>query len=212
MRSILITIFAVLVASVLGCQPTSPATAPASASLRSESKQSLAPQPLPAKIRIALMRLRQKDESTDTPADWALMDAGSADRIVGRLKSSPRVADVIILPPWTVPAGADFSQVRQAAKNAGADVALVYRPEYRNTWQPPDTRATCAVAAVLLDAGSDQILFSTVAGGAAQGPAPRDLPQGVAIDRTEQEAAATALSNLADKISNFLAAERPAAR
>lgn len=140
------------------------------------------------------------------------MDAASSEKIIGRLKSSARVADVIVLPPWTVPAGADFPQVREAAKDAGADLALVYRPEYRSNWQPPESHATCAVAAVLLDARSDRILFTTVADGSARAPAPRDLPEAVAVDRVNQQAAAAALANVADKISNFLAAEPSAAR
>ena len=158
----------------------------------------------------------------------AQLDQQASAEFLRRLRTSPRVADALVLPSLLMPQQMTIPFVREAAARVQADMLLVYRTVSRSYQKsrllgPDATRAYCTAEAVLLDTRSGIVLATAMAAeNFSADKSGRDLTFEETIARAEQRAGGRAMANVASELVDYLnraptpeepgpAATRPAA-
>lgn len=160
---------------------------------------------LPAETKLAVLRLGAESYQAYD------QDATSAE-FLSRIEQCPRIQDAAVLPDLLVPDKKSVPYLREAAARYQAGLLLVYcaRTDQDNNYRkfhPDETKAYCAVEAVLLDVRTGIVPFSTVAVEEfAAKESPDDFSFSETIRKAEQEAMGKALTKLADELVVFLSA------
>lgn len=164
----------------------------------------------PANGRIAVVRLGQRDPFWWISEELAALDQQTTDGLMTKLRSSPRVADALLLPSLLVPQQMTIPYLREAAARVQADSLLVYRTftqTYETTgWFSPDrTKAHCTVEALLLDTRTGIVTTTAVATqNFALSQSSHDANFSETIARAEEKATAQALARVGDDLLHFL--------
>jgi len=166
---------------------------------------------LPHDARLALLQLGADPHVLVLPAP-DVNGEGDAAAVLERLAASDRLSSVVLLPSLLVPRNLSVAKLREAAARFQADLLFIYRTPCqqfrRNRFLAADeARAYCVAEGVLLDVRTGIIPFSGVASstfGAVQEP--DGLTTYETLRRSQSEAIARALSELADHLLGFLAA------
>ena len=164
---------------------------------------------LPHNARLALLQLGGDLHVLVLPVS----DADEGDSLAAlfeRLGASERLSSVTFLPSLLVPASISVAKLREAAARFQADLLFIYRTPcqqyHRNRFLGADeAKAYCIAEGVLLDVRTGIIPFSTVATstfGAVQGP--EDLTSYETLRRSQSQAIAQALGDLAEDLLAFL--------
>ena len=164
----------------------------------------------PAHGRVAVVRMGQRYPYWWMSEELSALDQQTTAQLVDKLRSSPRVADALLLPSLLVPQQMTIPYLREAAARVQADSLLVYRT-YTQTYQvsrlfaPDETRAHCTVEALLLDTRTGIITTTAVA--TQNFKAQRrggDISFDETIGRAEQKAIGQALARVGDELLHFL--------
>jgi hypothetical protein len=147
----------------------------------------------------------------------AQLDQQTTADLLGKVRSSKRVSDALLLPTLLQPAQATIPYLREAAARVQGDTLLIYRT-FSQTYQvqrvfgSDDVRAYCTAEAVLLDTRTGIVTYTSVA---SEPFSAHKTSKEVTFEETvalaEQQAASRALGKVGDEVSKFLN-EAPAAR
>lgn len=161
---------------------------------------------LPREAHLTVLRLGGSQEVLS----WAFL-SGSANPL-SVLQSSPRLTRVSWLPSLLVPEKLNVPLLREAAARFQADLLLVYRSpcqrfqDYR-MFGTDKAQTYCIAEGVLLDVRTGVIPFSTATTQEVRvEEKPGDVNFYETMQRAEAQATAVALTQLAEELSQFLAA------
>ncbi len=163
---------------------------------------------LPRQARLALLELGADTPVLVVPPGDEAGDALGA--VLDRLNGSDRLSSVTLLPSLLVPRSLSVAKLREAAARFQADLLFVYRTpcqQFRRgrLLAPDQARATCVAEGVLLDVRTGIIPFSSAAAATfGTVESPDDLSTYETLHRSQSEATARALSELADDLLAFL--------
>lgn len=132
-------------------------------------------------------------------------------RLVGRLRSSPRVYDASYLPTLLIPQKRTVGHFREAAARYQADLLLVYQASCRTYdkyrfLSPDEAKSYCNVEAVVLDVRTGIVPFTVTASRDFMTKENRqDLNFRETMARAELQALADALEEVGAEVVKFLA-------
>jgi hypothetical protein len=108
------------------------------------------PAALPNPLRLGLLA-----RGGPKAVDPILADAGVRQIILSKLKSNPRISDVVFIPAWISAADADLGRLRADSTPFVADVLVVYNVNVSGSLQPKvsgtPVDATTRIEAIVLD-------------------------------------------------------------
>ena len=166
---------------------------------------------LPDLNRIAIISLSNNPYSRHYSQTGDQLDSEIANGFIEILKQSDRVYDASYLPTLLVPEKRTFPFLRAAAARYQADLLLLIRNQcdsfekYR-VFKADETRAYCALEAVLLDIRTGIIPFTGVANESFVAKKIADnMTFSETIQKAEFDAYSKALNKLAINLNNFLA-------
>lgn len=165
---------------------------------------------LPDKGRIAILRYGDRTGRRWWSDEVARLDRETAENLVARLRSSPRIADAALLPSLLTPREQSVPHLRAAAARYQADLLLIYRAasdryEKQRLLGSDETRAYCTVEAVLLDTRTGIIPFtSVVVQDYTAKKSGEDLDLAETARKAELKALGQALDRVAGELVEFL--------
>ncbi|HSL83807.1 MAG TPA: hypothetical protein VLF66_13610, partial [Thermoanaerobaculia bacterium] len=166
---------------------------------------------LPRDARLALLQIGADPHVLVLPASDADGEGDALAAVLERLAASDRLSSVALLPSLLVPRSLSVAKLREAAARFQADLLFIYRTPcqqfQRNRFLGADqAKAYCVAEGVLLDVRTGIIPFSAVASSTfAAVQEANDLTSYETLRRSQSEAIARALSDLADELMGFLA-------
>jgi hypothetical protein len=165
---------------------------------------------MPARARLAILRFGMRKDWSYWSEEFARMDETIGRNFIGRLKGSPRLYDVAILPSMLVPKEMTVPYLREAAARFQANLLLVYRTasqtySKQNVFTKDETRAYCTVEALLLDVRTGIVVFSSVVNeNYSAKKESQDMSLYETTQKAEQAAVGKALEKIADELVGFL--------
>ncbi|QDP02217.1 hypothetical protein [Thalassotalea sp. PS06] len=122
---------------------------------------------LPALNRIAILKLNNHQHWQYYSSDFTALTQSLSDGFIRELRSSEKVYDASFLPAMLIPEKTSINALREAAARFQADLLLTYRSQcdsyqkYRFL-DPNESKAYCAVEAIVVDVRSGIIIQSVV--------------------------------------------------
>jgi hypothetical protein len=166
---------------------------------------------LPARGRIAVLRLRERSDWPWWSEELALLEQEGLERLTKKLRTSDRVADASVLPSMLVPQKFTIGHLREAAARYQADMLLILRPgshvyEKQKLIGPDEAKARCWVEAVLLDTRTGIVPFTTtVTEEYTARKSPEDFGFAETMRKAQLRALAQAFEKIGDDLATFLA-------
>ena len=165
---------------------------------------------LPTTSRLAILHLSANSYWRFYSNDFSKLNDAIAANFIGTLQASNRIYDAAYLPALLVPEQRTLPYLRAAAARYQADLLLLYRDQcgsfekYR-VFAADETRAYCAVEAVMLDIRTGIIPFTGVATETFTAHKQKgDKNFYETIKQAEFQALAKALERLATDLNRFL--------
>jgi len=142
--------------------------------------------------------------------EMAVSTAQVNERVLSTLRTSPKIYDASFLPSILVPDKRTVPYLREAAARYQADLLLVFRTgcrafERSRLFEPDQTRAYCAVEAVVLDVRTGLVPFTASATQSYDATqAKSDLDFNETVMRSQLTAIASGLAEVAGGVVTFL--------
>jgi len=167
---------------------------------------------LPASLRIAIVRLETSKQRRYFWNDEYFQKSQQSylDSFAMRLRSSPRVASVSVVPSIMMSSTPSFTSIREAAVRMQCNMVLVYSisGDYYSRYKvfkSPDMKAFATTELLLMDVRTGLIPFSTtVTRDVLTKKTKDDLDVEQTRDRVLNEAALATISEVGTKIVGFL--------
>jgi hypothetical protein len=167
---------------------------------------------LPSTLRIAIVRLEGSRQQRYFWNDESFLKTQQSylDSFTARLRSSPRVTAIAIIPDIIISRSPSFTNIREAAVRMQCDIALVYSvtddlySRYK-AFSNPDIKAFATTQLILMDVRTGLIPFSTiVTKDFLSKKTKEDLDLSQARDRVLNEAVLATINDTGLKIVQFL--------
>lgn len=123
---------------------------------------------LPAKLRVAVVRLdNNASRRSWNDEDFLKTQQSYLDSFTAKLRQSPRVQKVSVVPEIVIAKAPSFTQLREAAVRLQSDIVIVYSitsdiySRYK-MFSSPDLKAFATTQLILLDVRTGMVPFSTI--------------------------------------------------
>ena len=168
---------------------------------------------LPQQLRVAVVRL----ENTAQQRRYLWGDEqhlktqqAYLDLFAEKLRQSPRVTSVSIIPDLLISKSPSFTQIREAAVRMQADIAVVYSinsdiySKYK-LFSKPDIKAFATTQLIVLDIRTGLVPFSAiVTKDTLSQKKKEELDQSEAVNRIQNEAVLLTIHDIGQQIATFL--------
>lgn len=169
---------------------------------------------LPQKLRVAIVRL-DKDNSSNrryffNDEDFLKTQQSYLDSFTSKLRQSPRVQKVSVVPEIVVSKSPTFTQLREAAVRLQSDIVVVYSissdiySRYK-MFSNPDLKAFATTQLILLDVRTGMVPFSTIVTKDQMSKKTKsELDNAQATARVQHEAVLMTIDESSTQMLNFL--------
>ncbi|MBO9633152.1 MAG: hypothetical protein J7578_08530 [Chitinophagaceae bacterium] len=167
---------------------------------------------LPAKLRVAVVRLENNASRRYSWNDEDLLKTQQSylDSFTAKLRQSPRVQKVNIVPEIVLSKTPGFTQLREAAVRLQSDIVIVYSitsdiySRYK-VFSSPDLKAFATTQLILLDVRTGMVPFSTIVTKDQLSKKTRsELDNSQAMARVQQEAVLLSIEESGRQLLDFL--------